>query len=276
MPADVTSTALSIPTIVWSGIVASFITLAGVVLSNRSSLERLKEQLRHDAGEKHRDRISQLRKDVYLKLAAQMTYAGGHLGSLAGKDPTTEDLGGPLQEAMAELAKVQVVGSRETAALAAEMTAIYGEALFNLVAAAKPLHDLKIDIKISGDLYDQEFVHAKRVISEITALNESGTPNPAKMAALQRSFENYRQSYTQHSEERNAAWESYNAHNKPFLQAVFKELTKISPAQIKLLSAVRAEIGLDTDVSELNRRMEENQARMEKATADLLAHLDAS
>lgn len=147
MPPDVTSTALSIPTIVWSGIVASFISLAGVVLSNRSSLKRLKEQLRHDSEEKHRDRISQLRRDVYLRLATQMTYAGGHLGSLASKDPTTEDLGGPLQDAMAELAKAQLVGSRETAALAAEMAAAYGEALFNLMAAAKPLHDLKIDIK---------------------------------------------------------------------------------------------------------------------------------
>src|SRR5690349_10100423 len=158
---------LSIPTIVWSGAIASFISLAGVVLSNRSSLKRLKEQLRHDANEKHRDRISDLRKGVYLELATQMTYAGGHLGSLAGKDPTTTDLGAPLQAAMAELTKVQLVGNRETADLAAELTTVYGEALFNLMAAAKPLHDLKIDIKISGDIYEQEFAQAKRVLSEI-------------------------------------------------------------------------------------------------------------
>lgn len=276
MLTDVTSTALSIPTIVWSGIVASFISLAGVVLSNRSSLERLKEQLRHDSGEKHRDRISQLRREVYLKLATQMTYAGGHLGSLAGKDPTAEDLGGPLQEAMAELARAQLVGSRETAALAAEIAAIYGEALFNLMAAAKPLHDLKADINISGNMYNQEFLQAKRVISEITSLNESGAQNSEKMAALQRSFENYRKNYTKYSDERNAAWESYHSHNKSFLDAVFIELTKISVAQTKLLIAVRTEIGLDTDASELNRHMEENQARMKKATADLLAQLDAS
>jgi hypothetical protein len=177
---------------------------------------------------------------------------------------------------MAELAKAQLVGSRETAALAAEMTAIYGEALFNLIVAAKPMHDLKIDIRISGDMYDQEFAQAKRVLAEITALNESGDPNPTKMAALQRSFDNFRQSYTKLSSERDTAWESYNSLNKLFFQAVFKELGRISPAQIKLLSAVRAEIGLDTDISELNRRMEENQTRMEKAAADLLARLEVA
>ena len=276
MTAEAASTALSIPTIVWSGIVASFISLAGVVLSNRSSLERLKEQLRHDSGEKHRDRISELRREVYLELTTQITAAGGHLGSLAGKDPTAADFAGPLLAAMAELAKAQLIGSREASALAAELAAIYGEALFNLIAAAKPMHDLKIDIKISGDLYDQEFAQAKRVLAEITALNESGTQNPAKMSALQRSFENYRGSYTQHSNERNAAWESYNALNKSFLQAVLKELGKISSAQIKLVCAIRTEIGLDTDASELTRRMEENQIRMEKVTTDLLDHLDHS
>ena len=177
---------------------------------------------------------------------------------------------------MAELARAQLVGSRETAALAAEIAAIYGEALFNLMAAAKPLHDLKADINISGNMYNQEFLQAKRVISEITSLNESGAQNSEKMAALQRSFENYRKNYTKYSDERNAAWESYHSHNKSFLDAVFIELTKISVAQTKLLIAVRTEIGLDTDASELNRHMEENQARMKKATADLLAQLDAS
>jgi hypothetical protein len=276
MTAEAASTALSIPTIVWSGVVASFITLAGVVLSNRSSLDRLKEQLRHDSSEKHRDRISQLRRDVYLELTTQITFAGGHLGSLAGKDPTAEDLAGPLQKAMAELAKAQLVGTRETSALAAELSSVYGEALFNLMAAAKPMHDLKIDIKISGDLYDQEFAQAKRVLGEITALNESGTPNPAKMSALQRSIEIFQRSYTQHSEARNTAWESYNTLNRSFVQAVFKELGKISPVQIKLACAIRTEIGLDTDASELTRRMEDNQTRMENAMTDLLAHLDAS
>lgn len=274
MPADAATAALSIPTIVWSGVVASFISLAGVVLSNRSSLERLKEQLRHDSGEKYRDRISELRKEVYLKLVTQMTLAGGHFGSLAGKDPTSADFAGPLQMVMSELAKAQLVGSRETAALAADMTAIYGEALVCLLVAAKPMHELKIVIKMSGDMYDQELAQAKRVLSEISVLNESGASNPAKMAALQRAIESYQQSSTQYSEERDAAWKSYHLHNKAFLQAVFKELRKITPAQIRLLSAVRAEIGLDTDVSELNRRMEANQARMERAATDLFAHLD--
>lgn len=276
MSLEAATTALSIPTIVWSGVVASFITLAGVVLSNRSSLARLKEQLRHDANENHRNRVTELRKNVYLELATQLTFAGGHLGSLAGKDPTTADLAGPLQAAMAELTKAQLVGSRETSALAAEMAAVYGEALFRLIGAAKPLHDLKIDIKIAGDMYDQEFAQAKRVISEITVMRESGVQDPVRMAALQRSFDNYRQSYTRLSDERDLAWESFNSKNRSFMQAVLAEVGRIAPVQTKLLSAIRTEIGLDTDISELNERMEANRLRMEQATADLLSQLESA
>jgi hypothetical protein len=276
MPTEAASTALSIPTIVWSGMVASFITLAGVVLSNRSSLERLREQLRHDSSEKHRDHISELRREVYLELTTQTTVALGHLGSLAGKDPTTGDLGGPLQAAIAELAKAQLVGTRETAALASELSTLYGEALIHLIVAAKPMHELKSDINISSDMYDQEYAQARRVIAEITALNESGAPNLAKMAALQRSFEIYQSNYARYSGKRNTAWEKYNALNKSFLQSIIQELGKISPIQINLMCAMRTEIGLDTDASELLRRMDANQARMAQATADLLVQLDAS
>lgn len=275
MPAEAATTALSIPTIVWSGIVASFISLGGVILANRSSLERLKEQFRHDASEKHRDRISQLRRDVYLELTTQMTYALGHLGSLAERDPTNGELAGPLQSAMAQLARAQLVGTRETAALAAELSTLCGEALFNLIAAAKPMHELKIDIKICSNMYDQEYAQAKRVIAEMTQLNESGAPDQVKMAALQRSFENYQTNYTRYSDERNTAWSSYNHIQRGFIQAIFQELERISPIQIKLICAIRTEVGLDTDASELFHRLKLNQARMAKATENLLTHLDA-
>lgn len=276
MPAEAAASVLSIPTIVWSGVVASFISLGGVVLSNRSSLERLKEQLRHDSGERHKDRLYELRKDLYLELTAQMTGALGHLGSLAAKDPTADDLAGPFQSVIAGLAKAQLVGTRQTAALASELSTSYGEALIHLIGAAKPMHDLKSDIKISGDMYDQEFAQARRVLSEITTLNESGAPNPAKMSALQRSFENYKNNYTHYSNERDTAWAKYNNLHRSFLAAVSEELNKIAPIQIHLVSAIRAEVGLDTDTSELVQRMENNQARMIHATEDLLAKLERS
>jgi hypothetical protein len=172
------------------------------------------------------------------------------------------------------LAKVQLIGARETAAIAAELTATYGEALLKLMGAAKPMYDLKVDIKNAGDLYDQQFDQARRVLGEITSENESGTPDPVRIATLHRSFDHYRERYMTYADERNTAWEAFNSHNRAFVRAVFNEVKKIAPLQIMLTCGIRSEIGLDTDASELKLRLDDNQARATKAIDELLEKLD--
>lgn len=264
----------SLPTVIWSGIVAALISLGGVVLSNRASINRLKEQLKHDAREKHRDRLATLRRDVYLKLVAETNRANGYLGSLAAKDPTEGDFGEPLQAAIAELTKVQLIGSREASAAAAELTALYGEALLRLIGIAKPMHEAKIDIKISDDLYQQSFAQGQRVLAEITAENESGAPDQIRLDSLFQSFEHYREQYSSQADERNAAWECYNTKHQDFARAVLEETKRLGPVQIKLTCAIREESGLDTDASELKRRLEDNYERASHAIDELLRKLE--
>ena len=52
----------SIPAVVWSGLIASFLTLGGVLISNRSNTNRLLLQLQHDATEKTKERTAALRR----------------------------------------------------------------------------------------------------------------------------------------------------------------------------------------------------------------------
>lgn len=250
------------------------ISLGGVVLSNRASVDRLKEQLRHDAREKHRDRLANLRRDVYLKLVGETNRANGYLGSLAARDPTDGDFGEPLQGAIAELAKVQLIGSRETSAAAAELTALYGEALLRLVGFAKPMHEAKIDIRIADNLYQQCFAQGQRALAEITAENESGAPNQARLASLFQSFEQYREQYASQAAERNAGWERYNSKHYDFVRAVLEETKRLGPVHIKLSCAIRSETGLDTDASELERRLKDNYGRASHAIVELLRMFD--
>ncbi|UHQ18818.1 hypothetical protein LVB87_11560 [Lysobacter sp. KIS68-7] len=268
--------AVSIPTVVWSGVIAAAISLSGVILSNRSSEKRLNDQLRHDAREKHRDRIFALRKEVYLDLTTQMMSTGAHLGSLAAKDPTSADLSGPLQGTMAALAKVQLIGERESSALASQLAGIYGQALFNLLAAAQPMHDLKIDINVANNMYEQQLAQAQRALAEITAENESGDPNPARMKVLRHNFEHYREAYEKYGEDRNSSWEAYNALQKVFMRATMAETTRIGEMQVRLTAAFRNEIGLDADLAALLLSAKASQAQMAKAADEMLTLLEES
>ncbi|PPT45330.1 hypothetical protein XarjCFBP7645_20940 [Xanthomonas arboricola] len=132
------------------------------------------------------------------------------------------------------------------------------------------MHEAKIDIKIADDLYQQSFAQAQRALAEITAENESGTPNQARLASLCQSFEHHREQYASHSEERNDGWARYNSNHQHFARAVLEEVKKLGQAQINLTCAIRTEAGMDTDASELRRRLEENFKRASHAIDETL------
>lgn len=265
-----TLTTLSIPTVVWSGIVAAAISLAGVVLSNWSTARRLRMQLEHDADEKLKDRLGALRKEVYLQLYSDITAIQGHLGALSSKDPTSPEFAAPVQAVNTQLAKVQLVGGPEVMEHAGELTALFTESLFNLMVAAKPLHELRTDISIADKFYNQNIQEAQRINGEMVALNESGRPDPARMAALQRSFDNFREQYTQFGNERDDAWDKYNASQSDFVDAVKRQIERVGPTQAKLMAAIKNEIGVNTDVAILLDRMVASQLRMENTLKSVL------
>ena len=59
----------SVPDVVWAAVIASIITLSGVIAANISNTNRLKLQLGHDSREKEKDRKMTLRREVYLQAA---------------------------------------------------------------------------------------------------------------------------------------------------------------------------------------------------------------
>jgi hypothetical protein len=59
-----------IPDVVWSGVLAALITLAGVWLANKNSRKQLLMQQVHATAEKNRERQMQLRREVLLDAAA--------------------------------------------------------------------------------------------------------------------------------------------------------------------------------------------------------------
>lgn len=273
-------TLLNLPTVVLSGVVAAAISLAGavggVILSNRSSERRLRDQLMHDRTERQRDRLASLRREVYLHLFEELSAVSSHLGSLAGKDPVTENLGGPLQSAMAQLAKVQLVGNEQTAIFAGELSSQFGDSLFRLILAAKPMHDLKIDINVANHAAQEQLAEAQRANREMRALNETDGATPAKMRALQSSFEHAMQQFDEAGKKRDTAWEQFNSLQKPFMHAAFEELKLISPAQAKLMAAMREEMGLSSDLDFMLRRVEDAQLRMRDAADKFLAAFEST
>lgn len=263
-----------IPNVVWAALLASGLTLLGVMLSNWSNTKRLIKQLSHDSNEKERDRINALRKDVYLRAAEEAAKVNSYLGKIPQLDPSKENIADGLSEFFGVAAKLQLVSQPETSNLAGELVTRYGEILMILLAKASPVHDLNTDIRIASDFYDRNQAEVTRALAEMTQLNESGEKNPARFAALERSLKNAQEAADHFHTERSKAYAQHASAMREYMITLFQEVRSVARLQMQLSAAIRGELNLTTDMAAYETRLQENFERMDNAVQGLLAHLE--
>jgi hypothetical protein len=263
-----------IPDVVWAAILASTLTLFGVMLSNSSNTSRLIKTMAHESTEKDKDRIHSLRKDVYLRAAETMTEVAAYLGKIPQLDPTKENIADGLSSFFVASAKLQLVSESETAKLANELTARYTEILFLLLAKASPAHRLQATIQLENELYEQKRSELARVLAEMTQLNESGSTDPVRFEALKRSFESSQQAATQLGEDRIKSFEERNLATREYTIVLLKEMRSVGPLQMRLTTAIRNELALATEASDYEAKACANFERIDRSMKQLLKTLE--
>ena len=204
----------SIPDVIWSGIIASLLTLGGVLVFNRSNTNRLLLQLKHDAAEKAKERTAALRRDVYLRTVEELVKANAHLANLPQLDISKMNLGEGLQGFFSAAARLQLVAEPTTALLMNKLAAQYGELAFELMTHLLPVSKAKSDIQIADDMYAKAQIEVNRILSKMSRLNETGKPDSLAFHALQRSFDFQQSQTSKYASERGEAWTRFNSRNR--------------------------------------------------------------
>jgi hypothetical protein len=270
---ELLSSLRSIPDVVWSGVIASVLTLSGVLLSNRSNTTRLRIQLNHDAEEKAKERTAILRREVYLKTVEELTKANSHLASLPQKNPTKENLAEGFQGFLGAAAKLQLVAEPKTALLVNQLVAAYGELMLRVMGSAMPLHRIQNKITVHDDLYNQAQAQVTRILAEMAKFNEAGQINDAVFSALQRSFEGFQAQASQHADARSQAWGEFNRNNVEFCKQLIIEMRAIGEQQIPVLVEIRRDLGLITELEAFREQMAAQWNRMSVQLETLLQKL---
>lgn len=161
----------SIPDVVWSGVIASTVTLTGVVVLDRSNTARLKIQLQHDAQENAKEHTATLRREVYLSAAEELTRANSYLAGLSQTDLSKTNAADGLKDFFAAAAKLQLVAEPKTAMLVNQLVASYGELALQLMVRLLPLQKARSDIAISDDFYNKFQGELTRVLGQTAAFN---------------------------------------------------------------------------------------------------------
>lgn len=266
----------SVPDVIWSGVIASMLTLGGVLISNRSNTARLRIQLQHDAAEKAKERTAVLRREVYLRAVEELTKANNHLASLPQSDLAKTNFADGLQDFFGAAAQLQLVAEPKTALLVNQLAAAYAELLLRLMARALPLHNARSDISINDDLYNRAQAEVTRVLAEMARFNEAAQNNDAVFAALQRSFDGYQAQAAKYVATRSAAWDEFNRLNIEFGRQLVGDMRAISEQQIPVIIEIRRDLGLTTDLAVFREQMDFLWGRMSTEFDALLSTLQDS
>jgi hypothetical protein len=266
----------SVPDVIWSGLIASVITLSGVFLSNISNNNRLKLQLKHDADEKTIERTTSLRREVYLRAVEELVKANSHLSSLPQIDVTKTNLADGLQGFFTAAARLQLVAEPKTSLLVSQLSANYGELVFKLMTDLIPVMKAKQDIEIADDFYNRTQTEINRILAEQRKINESGNQNPAAFQSLQSNFQFEQEQAAKYSADKSEGWERFNQHNITFQKHLLTELKEISSKQIPVMVEIRRDLGLTGDLSEVEAHMKQLWIRMEAHFDALIVALESS
>ena len=155
----------SVPDAVWAAIMASLLTLSGVVLTNRHFTSRQKQQLAHEKEQSAIAREFDLRRSVYLDAAEEITLALQHLSNIAHIDTAKENISKPLTGFFISTNKACLVASTETVAVLNNFLIEFSQAFFELLEKTTPIQNARTTRDIQNTAYDKYQAEVLRLLA---------------------------------------------------------------------------------------------------------------
>lgn len=265
-----------IPDVIWAGLIASALTLSGVLLSNLSNTKRLKLQLKHDSDEKAKQRKADMRKDVYLLAAEQIVKANTHLATLPQLNFAEINPADGLQGFFAAAAKLQMIAETKTALMVSELVGAYAQLLFKLLAKVQPIHKLQTSARIAGEHYDLAQSEISRILLSMTQHNEAAVKDDARFTALNRSFELQQNHANKYSNARDEYLNKKNALLITFSKELLIEMKQIAEGSMLAMIEIRRELDVTSDIDGFKQQLHRQQTKITTQMNILLDELAKS
>jgi hypothetical protein len=258
-----------VPDVIWSGVIASVLTLSGVLLSNWITLRAQRLRLRHEASESALQRKASLRRDVYLAAVDEFVRASAYLASVTNRSISDEKTDEGLVNLFIAVSRLQLVAGEKTSVMVNELAAHYSRIQLAILPKLSPLKVLKADIEFHDTLYDRTQVEIKRVLALMTQFVESGATDTAQYSRLAVSAENSQREAERIDSARQDKWKKYLPGQQSLLNEILIDLQAIQVPTLKVLGALRDEL-------EIGGSMDEFIKLVAKGDANVIANVDAA
>lgn len=260
----------SIPGTFWGVVFGSFLSMGGVILSNRASDHRQKSQFTHDRNSKKEEREVALRKDIYLSVIEATQTGIVLLSRLMNMETTLDELTKAYLEKVPTLAKIHIVGSQETIEAMLDIFGSLSSSLLKLTGRRMPLEITRqqmLALKAQVSEFEKE---RDRWLEQIKQYNIAGKSDARLWENLQGNFQFEHERALAGQQNISQMSSDLFSRQMDFAKECLFEAQQVSRMIAPAVIAVRKELEVSLDKKQYEAMMAKAFTRQEVAISEFL------
>lgn len=278
----------AVPNVVWSGIVASLITVLGVLITNLGLSKRHREQLRaneientrkrkHDASESALDRTMKLKRDIYLPAIEAVHAATTALGAMVDPTVSVAETHAKFINALGSIQKANAVSNDATVTATLNFSTVLLSSNMELVFKRSEIDTVYQQYKANAGVVDRTVQDHGRWVETQTMLLLEGPPAETKWNFVNSQIAFKQSQINEWSALRDASNRDLRVAQLNFMRTLETLQPKITEASIPVLVALRNELGVSSESQEEFMKSVKAQAAIAKTvTKEFIDRLEAT
>jgi hypothetical protein len=238
----------ALPAALIPALLGAGVTLFVTYLVNVANADRQRQQFEHERHERNRERLTQMRRELYSEALGELNKLHLHLLRMPNIDVEQEGLGDGMHSFFLIASKIMLVAEPATVQLVSALSHQYG--LFSLqmmdrlvpLAAARADHERAVRIR---DAAKEKVEHMGPRVEELSRVHG---PSAHEVTSFQRLLQNERSLFTSYKQVALDTEERFAALKQAYDSDVMQMILGNAANQLKLLTALRSDLGIQGDV----------------------------
>ena len=209
------------------------------------------------------EREKNTKKEVYMEAVEAITNSQNMIPSFSNLNLSEEQITSNMAGNAGKIAKVQIVGSKETVKAVTKYMSAVGKALLELMLDRSQLVSRKNHINTIVGLRDKSQQEIDRYIAIMKNLNLEGNTEPALWGTINSSVDYEQKQYEKYQTEIDGLWKVQNKEHLDYSRKCmgrFYEITSLLPdAVLSVRSELDMEISPDDYLNIFNQGIEEGK-----------------
>ena len=217
------------------------------VESVKSGYAELLEEVRSDHQIKIAaiEREKTIKKEVYMEAVEAITRSQNMIANFANLNLTQESITNEFSQDAGKIAKVQIVGSKETVKSISNFMSEIGTVILDLTLSRTDLTSRIDSVKTHENLRDKSQLEVDRYLAIMKNLNLEGNQNPGAWDAVNRSFYFERAQIKEQQSIIDELWEIQNSEHLVYSRRCMDSFFQVSQLLPATVLSVRKELDLD-------------------------------